>query len=65
MVGVIGNQRLENTGFRSSSCAATINKVLGDFSDFSNMKMRGNLRTKNAELIEKVKTSYEIQNEQK
>ncbi|MGP6488504.1 LPS export ABC transporter periplasmic protein LptC [Duffyella gerundensis] len=25
------------------------------------MKMRGNLRTKNAELIEKVKTSYEIQ----
>jgi len=29
------------------------------------MKMRGNLRTKNAELIEKVKTSYEIQNEQK
>lgn len=29
------------------------------------MKMRGNLRTKNAELIEKVKSSYEIQNEQK
>ncbi|AIX50092.1 lipopolysaccharide transporter [Pantoea sp. PSNIH1] len=29
------------------------------------MKMRGNLRTKNAELLEKVKTSYEIQNEQK
>lgn len=28
------------------------------------MKMRGNLRTKNAELIEKVKTSYEIQNKQ-
>ncbi|WP_130833615.1 LPS export ABC transporter periplasmic protein LptC [[Erwinia] mediterraneensis] len=28
------------------------------------MKMRGNLRTKNAELIEKVKTYYEIQNEQ-
>lgn len=26
------------------------------------MKMRGNLRTKNAELIEKVKTYYEIQN---
>jgi lipopolysaccharide export system protein LptC len=29
------------------------------------MKMRGNLRTKHAELLEKVKTSYEIQNEQK
>ena len=29
------------------------------------MKMRGNLRKKTAELIEKVKTSYEIQNEQK
>lgn len=29
------------------------------------MKMRGNLRTKNAQLLEKVKTSYEIQNEQK
>ncbi len=29
------------------------------------MKMRGNLRTKQAELLEKVKTSYEIQNEQK
>lgn len=28
----------------------------------SGMKMRGNLRNKNAELIEKVKTSYEIQN---
>lgn len=28
------------------------------------MKMRGNLRTKTAELIEKVKTSYEIQNAQ-
>ena len=28
------------------------------------MKMRGNLRTKNAELIEKVKTYYEIQNAQ-
>ncbi len=28
------------------------------------MKMRGNLRTKTAELIEKVKTYYEIQNEQ-
>jgi len=28
------------------------------------MKMRGNLRKKTAELIEKVKTSYEIQNEQ-
>ncbi|CAO95364.1 LPS export ABC transporter periplasmic protein LptC [Erwinia tasmaniensis] len=28
------------------------------------MKMRGNLRNKTAELIEKVKTSYEIQNEQ-
>lgn len=27
------------------------------------MKMRGNLRKKTAELIEKVKTSYEIQNE--
>ncbi|CCG85690.1 LPS export ABC transporter periplasmic protein LptC [Erwinia piriflorinigrans] len=27
-------------------------------------KMRGNLRNKTAELIEKVKTSYEIQNEQ-
>ncbi|WP_455851747.1 LPS export ABC transporter periplasmic protein LptC [Pantoea endophytica] len=29
------------------------------------MKMRGNLRTKHAELLEKVKTSYEIQNEKK
>ncbi|WP_075182976.1 LPS export ABC transporter periplasmic protein LptC [Pantoea sp. 1.19] len=29
------------------------------------MKMRGNLRNKTAELIEKVQTSYEIQNEQK
>lgn len=28
------------------------------------MKMRGNLRNKTAELIEKVKTSYEIKNEQ-
>ncbi|MEH0832840.1 LPS export ABC transporter periplasmic protein LptC [Pectobacterium cacticida] len=28
----------------------------------SGMKMRGNLRNKTAELIEKVKTSYEIQN---
>ncbi len=27
------------------------------------MKLRGNLRKKTAELIEKVKTSYEIQNE--
>jgi lipopolysaccharide export system protein LptC len=30
----------------------------------SGMKMRGNLRSKNAELIEKVRTSYEIQNKQ-
>lgn len=29
------------------------------------MKMRGNLRNKTAELIEKVKTSYEIQNSQR
>ncbi|PWD62622.1 LPS export ABC transporter periplasmic protein LptC [Pectobacterium parmentieri] len=29
----------------------------------SGMKMRGNLRNKTAELIEKVKTSYEIQNQ--
>ena len=28
------------------------------------LKMRGNLRSKNAELIEKVRTSYEIQNKQ-
>lgn len=28
----------------------------------SGLKMRGNLRNKNAELIEKVRTSYEIQN---
>ncbi|WP_312691217.1 LPS export ABC transporter periplasmic protein LptC [Kosakonia sp.] len=28
------------------------------------LKMRGNLRSKNAELIEKVKSSYEIQNKQ-
>lgn len=27
------------------------------------MKMRGNLRTKTAELIDKVKTNYEIQNQ--
>ena len=30
----------------------------------SGLKMRGNLRGKNAELIEKVRTSYEIQNKQ-
>jgi len=30
----------------------------------SGLKMRGNLRSKNAELIEKVKSSYEIQNKQ-
>ena len=30
----------------------------------SGLKMRGNLRSKNAELIEKVRTSYEIQNNQ-
>ncbi|ANG94361.1 LPS export ABC transporter periplasmic protein LptC [Enterobacteriaceae bacterium 155047] len=30
----------------------------------SGMRMRGNLRSKNAELIEKVRTSYEIQNKQ-
>ncbi|WP_435955489.1 LPS export ABC transporter periplasmic protein LptC [Dryocola sp. BD626] len=30
----------------------------------SGLKMRGNLRSKNAELIEKVRTSYEIQNKQ-
>ncbi|WP_312947803.1 LPS export ABC transporter periplasmic protein LptC [Superficieibacter sp.] len=30
----------------------------------SGLKMRGNLRNKNAELIEKVRTSYEIQNKQ-
>ncbi|WP_423790182.1 LPS export ABC transporter periplasmic protein LptC, partial [Listeria monocytogenes] len=28
------------------------------------MKMRGNLRAKTAELIDKVKTNYEIQNQQ-
>ncbi|MDF2527620.1 MAG: lptC [Enterobacter mori] len=28
------------------------------------LRMRGNLRSKNAELIEKVRTSYEIQNKQ-
>ena len=30
----------------------------------SGLRMRGNLRSKNAELIEKVRTSYEIQNKQ-
>lgn len=30
----------------------------------SGLKMRGNLRSKNAELIEKVRSSYEIQNKQ-
>ena len=30
----------------------------------SGLKMRGNLRSKTAELIEKVRTSYEIQNKQ-
>ncbi|MCT4705444.1 LPS export ABC transporter periplasmic protein LptC [Enterobacteriaceae bacterium H11S18] len=30
----------------------------------SGLKMRGNLRSKNAQLIEKVRTSYEIQNKQ-
>ncbi len=30
----------------------------------SGLKMRGNLRSKNAELIEKVETSYETQNKQ-
>lgn len=34
------------------------------FNSESGLKMRGNLRSKNAELIEKVRTSYEIQKKQ-
>ncbi|MFU9135297.1 LPS export ABC transporter periplasmic protein LptC [Erwinia tasmaniensis] len=37
--------------------------LYGSSFNSSGMKMRGNLRNKTAELIEKVKTSYEIQNE--
>ncbi|NIF22642.1 MULTISPECIES: LPS export ABC transporter periplasmic protein LptC [Pantoea] len=36
--------------------------LFGSNFNSTGMKMRGNLRTKNAELIEKVKSSYEIQN---
>lgn len=36
--------------------------LYGNGFNASGMKLRGNLRTKNAELIEKVKTYYEIQN---
>jgi Uncharacterized protein conserved in bacteria len=55
---------------------ATINLITQDVSsddlvtlygttfNSSGLKMRGNLRSKNAELIEKVRTSYEIQNKQ-
>lgn len=38
--------------------------LYGNSFNSSGMKMRGNLRSKNAELIEKVRTSYEIQNKQ-
>lgn len=37
--------------------------LYGSSFNSTGMKMRGNLRKKTAELIEKVKTSYEIQNE--
>ncbi|PKH25822.1 LPS export ABC transporter periplasmic protein LptC [Enterobacterales bacterium CwR94] len=40
-------------------------KLSGTSFNATGMKMRGNLRKKTAELIEKVQTSYEIQNEQK
>lgn len=36
---------------------------LWDHFTSNGMKMRGNLRTKTAELIDKVKTNYEIQNQ--
>ncbi|KOC91301.1 LPS export ABC transporter periplasmic protein LptC [Winslowiella iniecta] len=38
--------------------------IYGRSFNSTGMKMRGNLRTKTAELLEKVKTSYEIQNAQ-
>ncbi|MBP2168493.1 lipopolysaccharide export system protein LptC [Erwinia toletana] len=38
--------------------------LYGSSFNSTGMKMRGNLRTKTAELLEKVKTSYEIQNAQ-
>ncbi|EOC0554213.1 LPS export ABC transporter periplasmic protein LptC [Cronobacter sakazakii] len=42
----------------------TLVTLYGTSFNSSGLKMRGNLRTKNAELIEKVRTSYEIQNKQ-
>ncbi|EOU1406927.1 LPS export ABC transporter periplasmic protein LptC [Cronobacter sakazakii] len=42
----------------------TLVTLYGTSFNSSGLKMRGNLRSKNAELIEKVRTSYEIQNEQ-
>lgn len=38
--------------------------LYGNGFNSTGLKMRGNLRNKTAELIEKVKTSYEIQNQQ-
>ncbi|EOC1345926.1 LPS export ABC transporter periplasmic protein LptC [Cronobacter turicensis] len=42
----------------------TLVTLYGTSFNSSGLKMRGNLRSKNAELIEKVRTSYEIQNKQ-
>ncbi|EOG5421153.1 LPS export ABC transporter periplasmic protein LptC [Cronobacter malonaticus] len=42
----------------------TLVTLYGTSFNSSGLKMRGNLRSKNAELIEKVSTSYEIQNKQ-
>lgn len=39
--------------------------LYGTYFNSTGMKVRGNLRNKTAELIEKVKTSYEIQNSQR
>ncbi|MBF4946074.1 LPS export ABC transporter periplasmic protein LptC [Cronobacter sakazakii] len=42
----------------------TLVTLYGTSFNSSGLKMHGNLRSKNAELIEKVRTSYEIQNKQ-
>ncbi len=61
---------------RVTTESATINLVTQDVTsddevtlygttfNSNGLKMRGNLRSKNAELIDKVRTSYEIQNKQ-
>ena len=44
--------------------SADLVTLYGTSFNSSGLKMRGNLRSKTAELIEKVRTSYEIQNKQ-